>query len=268
MRRAGYPDRLADGVGVAASAADHQVGPHDLVCLSLGNQAVGHARFEHVGKLVVGQHPRSADETAEVGEGPLPVARSRFEPAARHGCGDATRQGAAARCRRDRRAGGQGDQPPQVAKHFITTITDDSFSFERDLEKIAAEEELDGLYIVRSNVEPELFGAQQTVRAYKDLAKVERTFRSMKTVDLKLRPIYHRRPERVRAHVLLCMLAYYVEWHMRANLAPVCSTTMIGTPHSDNDHRWCRRRSARRRHRRRRPASAPPMICRCTVFAA
>ncbi len=91
----------------------------------------------------------------------------------------------------------------------------------RDQEKIAAEEELDGRYIVRSNVEPELFDADQTVRAYKDLSKVERAFRSMKTVDLKVRPIYHRRAERVRAHVLLCMLAYYVEWHMRGTLAPV-----------------------------------------------
>ena len=109
----------------------------------------------------------------------------------------------------------------KVGKHFITTITDDSFSFKRDLDKIAAEEELDGLYIVRSNVEPELFDAAQTVRAYKDLAKAERAFRSMKTVDLKVRPIYHRSADRVRAHVLLCMLAYYVEWHMRSKLAPL-----------------------------------------------
>ena len=109
----------------------------------------------------------------------------------------------------------------KVGKHFITTITEDSFSFARDLDKIAAEEELDGLYIVRSNVEPELFDAEQTVRAYKDLAKVERASRSMKTVDLKVRPIYHRSADRVRAHVLLCMLAYYVEWHMRSKLAPV-----------------------------------------------
>ena len=109
----------------------------------------------------------------------------------------------------------------KVAKHFSTEIAEDSFTFQRDREKIAAEEELDGLYIVRSNVEPELFDAEQTVRAYKDLSKVERAFRSMKTVDLKVRPIYHRNAQRVRAHVLLCMLAYYVEWHMRSALAPV-----------------------------------------------
>ena len=103
----------------------------------------------------------------------------------------------------------------KVSKHFLITITDDSFSFARDLEKIATEEELDGLYIVRSNVEPELFDAEQTVTAYQDLAKVERAFRSMKTVDLKVRPIYHRTADRVRAHVFLCLLAYYVEWHLR-----------------------------------------------------
>ena len=109
----------------------------------------------------------------------------------------------------------------KVAKHFVTEISEDSFTFRRDQDKIAEEQELDGLYIVRSNVEPEALDAEQTVRAYKDLSKVERAFRSLKTVDLKVRPIYHRSPDRVRAHVLLCMLAYYVEWHMRRKLAPV-----------------------------------------------
>ena len=99
--------------------------------------------------------------------------------------------------------------------------TDESFTFRRDEDKIADEQQLDGLYIVRSNVEPEQFDAAQTVRAYKDLAKVERAFRSLKTVDLKVRPIHHRRADRVRAHVLLCMLAYYVEWHMRQALKPL-----------------------------------------------
>ena len=109
----------------------------------------------------------------------------------------------------------------KVAKHFVTTITDESFTFRRDKDKIADEQQLDGLYIVRSNVEPEQFDAAQTVRAYKDLAKVERAFRSLKTVDLQVRPIHHRRADRVRAHVLLCMLAYYVEWHMRQALKPL-----------------------------------------------
>ena len=106
----------------------------------------------------------------------------------------------------------------KMAKHFVTEITDDTFTFRRDDEKIAAEQQLDGLYIVRSNVEPEQFDAAQTVRAYKGLSKVERAFRCLKSVDLKVRPIHHRRSDRVRAHVLLCMLAYYVEWHMRQAL--------------------------------------------------
>ena len=109
----------------------------------------------------------------------------------------------------------------KVAKHFVTTITHDAFTFHRDDERIATEQQLDGLYIVRSNVEPEQFDAAQTVRAYKDLSKVERAFRSLKSVDLKVRPIHHRRPDRVRAHILLCMLAYWVEWHMRPVLAPL-----------------------------------------------
>ncbi len=107
----------------------------------------------------------------------------------------------------------------KVAKHFQTDITDDSFSFERLCEQIATEEQLDGLYVIRSNVEPERLDAPQTVRAYKNLSRVERAFRSLKSVDLKVRPIHHRRSDRVRAHVFLCMLAYYVEWHMRNDLA-------------------------------------------------
>ena len=111
----------------------------------------------------------------------------------------------------------------KVAKHFVTTITDDTFTFHRDDERIATEQQLDGLYIVRSIPanEPEQFDAAQTVRAYKDLSKVERAFRCLKSVDLKVRPIHHRRPDRVRAHILLCMLAYWVEWHMRQALAPL-----------------------------------------------
>ena len=109
----------------------------------------------------------------------------------------------------------------KMAKHFVTEITDERFTYRRNEAKIAAEQQLDGIYIVRSNVEPEQLDATQTVRAYKDLAKVERAFRCFKSVDLKVRPFYHRRADRVRAHVLLCMLAYYVEWHMRRALAPL-----------------------------------------------
>lgn len=109
----------------------------------------------------------------------------------------------------------------KVGKHFITTITDDSFSFIRDTAAIAAEAALDGFYIVRTNLPAEHTDAADVVRAYKSLARVERAFRSLKTVDLELRPVYHWTAPRVRAHVLLCMLAYYLEWHMRQRLAPL-----------------------------------------------
>ena len=109
----------------------------------------------------------------------------------------------------------------KMAMHFATEITHERFTFHRNREKIAAEEQLDGICIVRSDVEPERLDAAQTVRAYRDLAKVERAFRCFESVDLKMRPLYHRRADRVRAHVLLCMLACYVEWHMRRALAPL-----------------------------------------------
>ena len=109
----------------------------------------------------------------------------------------------------------------KVAKHFIVQIEEQSFSFHRDSEKIAEEAALDGIYVIRTSVAEALLPAENTVRAYKDLSQVEHAFRSLKTVDLKVRPIYHRLDQRVRAHVLLCMLAYYVEWHMRQKLAPI-----------------------------------------------
>lgn len=109
----------------------------------------------------------------------------------------------------------------KVGKHFDTTITDDSFSYQRNQEKIDEEAQLDGFYVVRTSLSADEMGAEETVRTYKSLAKVERAFRSLKTVDLHIRPIYHRLEDRVRAHVFLCMLAYYVEWHMRQALAPM-----------------------------------------------
>jgi hypothetical protein len=109
----------------------------------------------------------------------------------------------------------------KVAKHFVLTITDTSFAFERKPDSIAAEAALDGIYVIRTNVPAAELSAEDAVRSYKRLSTVERAFRSCKTVDLHVRPIYHQLPERVRAHVLLCMLAYYVEWHMRQKLAPL-----------------------------------------------
>ncbi len=109
----------------------------------------------------------------------------------------------------------------KVAKHFELFITDNSFTFERLAGSIAAEAALDGLYIIRTSVKAARMDAPTCVRTYKSLSQVERAFRSIKTMDLKVRPIHHRLEGRVRAHIFLCMLAYYVEWHMRQAWAPV-----------------------------------------------
>jgi Transposase DDE domain len=109
----------------------------------------------------------------------------------------------------------------KVGKHFELTIRDDEFSYRRNEARIEAESALDGIYVIRTSVSAGTLGSEDTVRAYKDLSKVERAFRSIKTVDLKVRPIFHWLDDRIRAHVFLCMLAYYVEWHMRRKLAPI-----------------------------------------------
>jgi transposase len=109
----------------------------------------------------------------------------------------------------------------KMEKHFELSIDEKSFSFKRKLEHIAEEAALDGIYIVRTSVPAESMDEMQTVSAYKSLSQVEHAFRAIKTTSLEIRPIYHWRAKRVRGHVLLCMLAYYVEWHMRAKLAPL-----------------------------------------------
>ena len=109
----------------------------------------------------------------------------------------------------------------KMQKHFRLTIEEQSLRYERDQQRIDREAALDGIYVIRTNVSPEVLSSEQTVRSYKRLSVVERAFRSLKTVDLKVRPIHHRLADRVRAHVFLCTLAYYVEWHMRAQLAPL-----------------------------------------------
>ena len=103
----------------------------------------------------------------------------------------------------------------KMAKHFDLDIKNDAFSFQRKSDSIAAETALDGIYIIRTSVSTDRMNSADCVRKYKLLVHVERAFRSLKTIDLKIRPIHHRLADRVRAHILLCMLAYYVEWHMR-----------------------------------------------------
>ncbi len=108
----------------------------------------------------------------------------------------------------------------KMAKHFRLEITDAAFRFERDPERIEDEAALDGIYVIRTTVPKEEMTAEAAVEAYKNLSQVERAFRSTKT-DLDIRPLHHHTEPRVRAHVFLCMLAYYVEWHLRRSLAPL-----------------------------------------------
>jgi hypothetical protein len=109
----------------------------------------------------------------------------------------------------------------KMAKHFALAITDTCFTFARKADEITAEAALDGIYIVRTSLPATALDDTATVRNYKSLSLVERAFRCLKTVDLQIRPVYHWLADRVRAHVFLCMLAYYLEWHMRQRLAPM-----------------------------------------------
>jgi transposase len=109
----------------------------------------------------------------------------------------------------------------KVAKHFSLDIQDGRFEFCILQEKVAAEAALDGIYVIRTGLPKDEMHADEAVRSYKMLSNVERAFRTIKTIDLKVRPIHHRLADRVRSHILLCMLAYYVEWHMREAWRPV-----------------------------------------------
>jgi hypothetical protein len=109
----------------------------------------------------------------------------------------------------------------KMGKHFSLTIEDDGFRCQRKPNNIEREAALDGIYVIRTNVPAQALSSEQVVGSYKRLSNVERAFRSLKSVDLKIRPIYHHLADRVKAHVFLCMLSYYVEWHMRRALAPM-----------------------------------------------
>jgi transposase len=124
------------------------------------------------------------------------------------------------------RAVGEVFNTHKMKKHVDLTITDDAFSYTRKTAEIAAEAATDGLYVVRTSLPEATLGDADTVLSYKSLARVERAFRCIKTVDLNVRPVYHWLEGRVRTHVFLCMLAYYLEWHMRQRLAPMlCDDT-------------------------------------------
>jgi len=109
----------------------------------------------------------------------------------------------------------------KMAKHFILTIDDGQFAFTRNETSITREEALDGIYVIRTSEPAERLSPEDTVRSYKRLAQVERVFKTFKGIELLVRPIWHRTEDHVRAHLFLCMLAYYVEWHMRKALAPL-----------------------------------------------
>lgn len=148
----------------------------------------------------------------------------------------------------------------KMAKHFRLTITDDGFAYERDTARIAEEAALDGLYVIRTSVEAERLSAADTVRAYKRLATVERAFRTLMGLDLRVRPIYHRLEERVRAHVFLCLLAYHVEWHLRRALAPLLfdDEEAGGAPASSPVAPAQRSAAARRKAQRQQTADGLP----------
>ena len=120
----------------------------------------------------------------------------------------------------NRRVGREANRR-KVEKHFDITVTDDALRWSRNREKIAAEARLDGLYVIRTSLDAATMGPGKVVEAYKSLSRVERAFRSLKTTRLQVRPVYVYNADRVRAHVFLCMLAYYVEWHLRRRLAPL-----------------------------------------------
>jgi len=119
------------------------------------------------------------------------------------------------------RAVGRIENRYKLTKLFEISVAEDGFSFARHPRAIAAEARLDGFYVIRTSVEDKALAAERVVGAYKDLAHVESAFRSLKTVDLHLRPIHHWLAPRVRAHVFLCMLAGHIEWHMRKRLRPM-----------------------------------------------
>lgn len=109
----------------------------------------------------------------------------------------------------------------KVGKHFKLNICDDNFNFETNVDKVRTEALLDGIYIIRTSLGKDRMNADETVRSYKQLSRVEQAFRAFKTVDLMVRPIHHRLEDRVRAHIFLCMLAYYVQWHMMLAWRPL-----------------------------------------------
>ena len=169
-------------------------------------------------RLMVCLNPRLKEERARKREALLQATEATLVEIAR-----IVRQPGArlrGRDRINRRVGREANRR-KVEKHFDITVTDDALTWARNEEKIEAEARLDGIYIVRTSLDEAAIGVGEAVEAYKSLATVERAFRCIKTTRLKVRPVFVYSAEHVRAHVLLCMLAWYVEWHLRRRLAPL-----------------------------------------------
>ena len=174
---------------------------------------------DHPGeRLIVCRNPFLADERARKRKELLAAAQRKLEAIAK----------AVSRERNPLRGKdkigerlGRDLKDSKMGKHFETTIEDDKFTYRLREAEVAEEAALDGIYVVRTNVAAETLSAEQVVAGYKSLSHVERAFRSLKTTMLQLRPIYHWRDDRIRAHVFLCMLSYYVEWHLRRELRPL-----------------------------------------------
>ena len=146
----------------------------------------------------------------------------------------------------------------KMAKHFCIEIDDDRFEYSRNQGKIDAEASLDGLYVIRGNVKESQMSDEQVVAHYKNLASVERAFRSLKSIDIRVRPINHRLEDRVRSHIFICMLAYYIEHQMREALAPLMFVDEEKTPADTRDSivsPATRSDSAKRKDATRRNAS-------------
>src|SRR6267143_333991 len=168
-------------------------------------------------RLVVCKNPLLAEERARKREDLLQATEAALRKLAdqiARGSGPAGQDKIA-------RAVGRIENRYKLAKLFDLAIAEDGFTFRRNLARVADEARLDGFYVIRTSVEDQALPADNVVGAYKSLARVERAFRSLKTVDLHLRPIHHWLAPRVRAHVFLCMLACHVEWHMRERLKPM-----------------------------------------------
>ena len=167
----------------------------------------------------------------------------------------------------DRHRGRQSDHKYKMGKHFHPTITDTGFTYHRDQPRIDAEAALDGIYVLRTSVDSQALDPAAVVESYKNLANIERDFRIIKSDDLDLRPIHHRLDDRVKAHVLICMLACYLIWHLRKAWAPMTFTDEHPPQpgQSRRPRKAFRRRprqSLQQTRRRRQPATQLPRPAR------